>query len=656
MEMTFSRKLALGQFFVLFFFLLFAGIILNSLSGIKNDNVQNIEEYFNHYKYSQEIKLNIVQIQQYLTDISATRGEDGLNDGLKNAEIHYRDLIQNIEDERKIAVESNDLEIIRQLDDIKTSVATYYNAGTKMADLYIKDGTKAGNSFMPEFDKASLALQKKLEPLVKQISTQFQGVLFNIVKDVNFIFHIAIWMPIIVFIAFCIFSYYFVTGLNRNFKNTLRGLLDNSCYFESASLALCEESAQLAQSSAQQSRAVESSASAIHEISSTVNSNADYARKATDAAEDGVHVTKNGIETLNNVMIAIQGISQNNIDVIKEMQETNKEVSEIVKVIEEIETKTRIINDIVFQTKLLAFNASVEAARAGEHGKGFAVVAEEVGNLSNRSGEAAKDISTLLNDGVSKIRKIVEMSDLKVKRLSNEGSRKVESSMKVVNESKAVLDIMLSNAENIKSMVHEIATASAQQNEGVMAVSLSFAEMEVSIKENSMIAENSTNQSTTLRNQSEKLSAVIRDFLVFIEGENFQILDFEWNERYILNVPQMDREHRLLIESMNKFLEALNFNNQDQIKETFTQLIAYTEKHFTDEEVYMESIAYPEFFKHKGVHQELMTNLLAYQEKLNDDDIDKVEISNFLKDWLAYHIVGQDKKYAKFALLKNKIL
>ena len=61
--------------------------------------------------------------------------------------------------------------------------------------------------------------------------------------------------------------------------------------------------------------------------------------------------------------------------------ESNKEIQEIVKVIAEIGNKTKVINDIVFQTKLLSFNASVEAARAGENGKGFAVVAEEVGKL-----------------------------------------------------------------------------------------------------------------------------------------------------------------------------------------------------------------------------------------------------------------------------------
>ena len=59
---------------------------------------------------------------------------------------------------------------------------------------------------------------------------------------------------------------------------------------------------------------------------------------------------------------------------------------------EQIKDKVNIINDIVFQTKLLSFNASVEAARAGENGKGFAVVAEEVGNLASVSGKAANEI------------------------------------------------------------------------------------------------------------------------------------------------------------------------------------------------------------------------------------------------------------------------
>lgn len=99
---------------------------------------------------------------------------------------------------------------------------------------------------------------------------------------------------------------------------------------------------------------------------------------------------------------SITEISESNDRIMSQVADGNRKISEIVQVISEIGNKTKVINDIVFQTKLLSFNASVEAARAGEHGKGFAVVAEEVGNLAQMSGNAAKEISDMLNGSVSR--------------------------------------------------------------------------------------------------------------------------------------------------------------------------------------------------------------------------------------------------------------
>lgn len=651
MAMTFSRKVAYGQFFVVFIFLGFAAMILINMNEIKNTDLVNINAQFAHYRYSQQIKLNVVQVQQFLSDIGATRGEDGLDDGLKEAEENYKELIKNIEEEKKLSLKNNELDLVKSLDAVKSAAEVFYNTGVKMANLYVKEGTKAGNGFMPQFDKASEDLQKSLDPHLKKVSERFASEIKEIEKDANFIFNLSIWIPIFVLIAFGSFSYYFIVGLNRNFKKIVQGLMENSSYLESASLTLCEESAILSLSTKEQEGAIASSVSAVHEISTTINSNADFARKAKEATETGVLVTKNGIETLNHVLEAIDAVSGNNIEVIKEMQDSNKEVSEIVTVIEEIENKTKIINDIVFQTKLLAFNASVEAARAGEHGKGFAVVAEEVGNLSNMSGQAAKDISTLLNEGVSRIKKIVEVSDEKVKRLSADGASKVESSMKVVNESKGVLDAILSNAENTKNMIDEIAIASTEQSHGIQNVSSSFSEIEVAVKENAKIAESSITQSNVLRKQSENLSAVIQDFLVFIEGKGSNVTNFEWNERLRLDVAPMDDEHQILIEKMNDFLEALNLEDLKKINDTFHSLAQYTVKHFSDEEKYMESIQYPELANHRIIHQDLVSKVLGYQEALKRGEVDRLALASFLKNWLSFHIVGQDKKYARHSRL-----
>ena len=90
---------------------------------------------------------------------------------------------------------------------------------------------------------------------------------------------------------------------------------------------------------------------------------------------------------------SIDEINQSQKDTIETLDTTASDVKNMMTLIETINQKTSVINDIVFQTKLLSFNASVEAARAGEHGKGFAVVAEEVGNLAQMSGNAAQEIN-----------------------------------------------------------------------------------------------------------------------------------------------------------------------------------------------------------------------------------------------------------------------
>lgn len=78
-----------------------------------------------------------------------------------------------------------------------------------------------------------------------------------------------------------------------------------------------------------------------------------------------------------------------------------QEIESISSTIRQIREKAKVINDIVFQTKLLSFNASVEAARAGEHGRGFSVVAQEIGKLAALSGQSASEIEQILNDGLA---------------------------------------------------------------------------------------------------------------------------------------------------------------------------------------------------------------------------------------------------------------
>jgi twitching motility protein PilJ len=123
-------------------------------------------------------------------------------------------------------------------------------------------------------------------------------------------------------------------------------------------------------------------ASQIGEISSGAGDSAKVARASLEAAERGQRAVYNQISGMNEIREQIQETSKR----IKRLGESSQEIGEIVE----------LITDITEQTNVLALNAAIQAASAGDAGRGFAVVAEEVQRLADRSGEAAKQIGSLV--------------------------------------------------------------------------------------------------------------------------------------------------------------------------------------------------------------------------------------------------------------------
>lgn len=181
MAASFSRKLSYGQGFVVFFFVAFAAIVFILVNNIKNKNVVELENNFNKYSHMQQVKLHTVQIQQFLTDVSATRAQDGLDDGYNEAESHFQSLQIEIQAIQKFAKEDNDELLYKEFDEIKNASETFYSVGKRMASEYVKDGPAGGNKIMAEFDSASIALQEKIIPLAEKIEKNLMGI-FKLLK------------------------------------------------------------------------------------------------------------------------------------------------------------------------------------------------------------------------------------------------------------------------------------------------------------------------------------------------------------------------------------------------------------------------------------------------------------------------------------------
>lgn len=112
-----------------------------------------------------DVRYNIIQVQQRLTDISATRGEDGLDDGPAEAAKNAKLVQENIDLARSHAQTLGLAQIDQQLQKIKAAFPAYYEQGQAMSRAYVTGGTSAGNQSMGAFDQSASVLANEVEAL-----------------------------------------------------------------------------------------------------------------------------------------------------------------------------------------------------------------------------------------------------------------------------------------------------------------------------------------------------------------------------------------------------------------------------------------------------------------------------------------------------------
>jgi methyl-accepting chemotaxis protein len=235
---------------------------------------------------------------------------------------------------------------------------------------------------------------------------------------------------------------------------------------------------QLAKSSDLQSSAVSQTAQTVHQISQMASQTSENAIQSRTISEQTKNSANQGMQIVNQVDASIVKIKESNNSFIDQITENNQQLKEIAQTIKQIESKTNIINDIVFQTKLLSFNASVEAARAGEQGKGFSVVAEEIGKLAATSGLASKDINEIINASTIKVQMLVLETEKKISELISisqtniiEGEIKVKSCGETFNQ-------LTNYIGELNNRSIEISQASLEQSQGIKEMTTVIQQLE----------------------------------------------------------------------------------------------------------------------------------------------------------------------------------
>jgi methyl-accepting chemotaxis protein len=265
----------------------------------------------------------------------------------------------------------------------------------------------------------------------------------------------------------------------------------------------------LSQGSELQISAVTETAETIHQISSMAAQTSENASQSKSISEKTQGSAEIGLKIVEQVTQAIQKIKNSNDSVMEHIDQNRNQLSEIVQTIRQIEGKTNIINDIVFQTKLLSFNASVEAARAGEHGKGFAVVAEEIGNLATTSGKASKEINDLINTSVHKVQTMATSTETKMSELMKTSHACIsegESKVKVCGET---FEELTSYIKDLNGRVNGISVANEEQSQGVSEMTKAIKQLEESNLKNFETLKTSVEVSETLSTLSNNLGDLV---------------------------------------------------------------------------------------------------------------------------------------------------
>jgi len=240
--------------------------------------------------------------------------------------------------------------------------------------------------------------------------------------------------------------------------------------------------------------------------------NADNAGKANDLMVQTTQVVGQS-----------QKVMQQTSDAMNKVNEASGKIAKIIKVIEEI----------AFQTNLLALNAAVEAARAGEHGKGFAVVADEVRNLAQRSAQAANETSQLISDTIERVKKGTELNT------------ELEQSFCKVNES----------ASQVATLVEQIAGASKDQAKGVDQINSAITQMDKIVQSGAAGAEESASAAEELSSQAQVLRQTVEQLAELVGYQKHSSSDMASNKEEVTSPVKENTVPRVASSSQGNVLE-----------------------------------------------------------------------------------------------------
>ena len=511
---------------------------------------------------TKDIQTDVIQVQQFLTDVSATRATAGLDTGFAEAEEQTAEFKANTAKAIALAHALKLPEVESALRKAEAAFASYHDAGVTMAQAYVSGGPAAGNKFMSGFDEKSDLIQAEIAQVNEAVAKATAQNVAVTTQELELARHhavVLVWIASAVGMSILVICGIIALALTNKILKPLNGLRERMIALADGELresiphrgrtdevgamadavqvfrdnmieterlrgeqealriktAEDRRTAMVSLADSFESRVgelVRSIAAAATELQATAQSMTNVAEKAV--AQTEVVATSSKVTSANtrSVATATDELSRSFLeinqraeesihivrDAVSNAENTTREVQGLADITHRIGKVVGMIADIAEQTNLLALNATIEAARAGDAGRGFAVVATEVKALAAQTAKATEEVS----------RQIVDIQS--AMRGSTNAIAAISQSIGRVD---TVATQIASNVQQQTRAASEIAQGVAEASRAAQDITTTIAGLSAAATETEASAAQVLSAAAELSRSGETLSSQVDSFL-----------------------------------------------------------------------------------------------------------------------------------------------